>query len=234
MYGFHNNSHNILKKFIYDSLRLFLLYKGATLAIIAAAVVVASAAAYFLILNLFSPTQVNEPSSNPTQVNQPPVSVDMASQEYHKFIGMNEQDRMQSAAQMTPNEQSTIMREASRVTTGIKEFMPGTANQAVAIISSGSFNGVDGHLAEGIAKILSVNGTGYLRLEQFKVTNGPDLHVYLTPNGGNIQNAKDLGILKGSEGDQNYFLGNVGNSRYDTAVIFSQPFRVLFASATLR
>ncbi len=228
MYGSHNNSHNILKKFIYDFFRLFLLYKGATLAIIAAAVVVASAAAYFLILNLFSPTQVNEPSSNPTQVNQPPVSVDMASQEYHKFIGMNEQDRMQSAAQMTPNEQSTIMREASRVTTGIKEFMPGTANQAVAIISSGSFIG------EGIAKILSVNGTGYLRLEQFKVTNGPDLHVYLTPNGGNIQNAKDLGILKGSEGDQNYFLGNVGNSRYDTAVIFSQPFRVLFASATLR
>ena len=234
MYGSHNNSHNILKKFIYDFFRLFLLYKGATLAIIAAAVVVASAAAYFLILNLFSPTQVNEPSSNPTQVNQPPVSVDMASQEYHKFIGMNEQDRMQSAAQMTPNEQSTIMREASRVTTGIKEFMPETANQAVAIISSGSFIGVDGHLAEGIAKILSVNGTGYLRLEQFKVTNGPDLHVYLTPNGGNIQNAKDLGILKGSEGDQNYFLGNVGNSRYDTAVIFSQPFRVLFASATLR
>jgi hypothetical protein len=234
MYGFHNNSHNILKKFIYDSLRLFLLYKGATLAIIAAAVVVASAAAYFLILNLFSPTQVNEPSSNPTQVNQPPVSVDMASQEYHKFIGMNEQDRMHAAAQMTPNEQSTIMREASRVTTGIKESMPGTANQAVTVISSGSFIGADGHLAEGIAKLLSVNGTGYLRMEHFKVTNGPDLHVYLTPNGGNIQNAKDLGILKGSEGDQNYLLGNVGNSRYDTAVIFSQPFRVLFANATLR
>ena len=133
-----------------------MLYKGATLAIIAAAVFVASVAAYFLILNLFSPTQVN----------QPPVSVDMASQEYHKFIGMNVQDRMHAAAQMTPNEQSTIMREAARVTTGIKEFMPGTANQAVAVIRSGSFIDVDGHLAEGIAKILSVNGTGCLRLEQ--------------------------------------------------------------------
>ena len=158
----------------------------------------------------------------------------MASQEYHKFIAMNEQDRMHAAAQMTPNEQSLIMREAARVTTGINEFMPGTANQAVAVIKSGSFIGVGGHLAEGIAKILSLNGTGYLRMEQFKVTNGPDLHVYLTTNGGNIQNAKDLGILKGSEGDQNYFLGKVGNTRYDMAVIFSQPFRVLFASATLR
>jgi hypothetical protein len=211
-----------------------LLYKGASVAIIASAVVVASAAAYFLILNLVSPTQVNQPSSSPTQVNQPPVSVDMASQEYHKFIAMNEQDRMHAAAQMTPNEQSLIMREAARVTTGINEFMPGTANQAVAVIKSGSFIGVGGHLAEGIAKILSVNGIGCLRMEQFKVTNGPDLHVYLTTNGGNIQNAKDLGILKGSEGDQNYFLGKVGNTRYDVAVIFSQPFRVLFASATLR
>ena len=55
-----------------------MLYKGATLAIIAAAVFVASVAAYFLILNLFSPTQVNDLSSGPTQVNQPPVSVDMA------------------------------------------------------------------------------------------------------------------------------------------------------------
>jgi electron transfer DM13 len=211
-----------------------LLYKGASVAIIASAVVVASAAAYFLILNLVSPTQVNQPSSSPTQVNQPPVSVDMASQEYHKFIAMNEQDRMHAAAQMTPNEQSLIMREAARVTTGINEFMPGTANQAVAVIKSGSFIGVGGHLAEGIAKILSLNGTGYLRMEQFKVTNGPDLHVYLTTNGGNIQNANDLGILKGSEGDQNYFLGKVGNTSYDMAVIFSQPFRVLFASATLR
>lgn len=211
-----------------------MLYKGASVAIIASAVVVASAAAYFLILNLVSPTQVNQPSSSPTQVNQPPVSVDMASQEYHKFIAMNEQDRMHAAAQMTPNEQSLIMREAARVTTGINEFMPGTANQAVAVIKSGSFIGVGGHLAEGIAKILSLNGTGYLRMEQFKVTNGPDLHVYLTTNGGNIQNAKDLGILKGSEGDQNYFLGKVGNTSYDMAVIFSQPFRVLFASATLR
>ena len=79
-----------------------MLYKGASVAIIASAVVVASAAAYFLILNLVSPTQVNQPSSSPTQVNQPPVSVDMASQEYHKFIAMNEQDRMHASSTDDP------------------------------------------------------------------------------------------------------------------------------------
>ena len=208
--------------------------KVVTLGIIAAAVVVAAAATYFLILNLIVPQQVNESPATTTQVNEPAVSVDMASQVYHKYIGMSEQDRMRVAAQMTPQDESMIMTEAARVTTGIKESVPGMKNQSVSTIRSGSFAGVDGHLAEGIAKILSVNGTEYLRFEHFKVTNGPDLHIYLASSAGNIQNRRDIGILKGSEGDQNYSLGSVGNTKYDTTIIFSQPFRVVFATATLR
>jgi hypothetical protein len=102
----------------------------------------------------------------------------MASQVYHKYIGMSEQVRMRVAAQMTPQDESMIMTEAARVTTGIKESVPGM-KESVSTIRSGSFAGVDGHLAEGIAKILSVNGIQYLRFEHFKVTNGPDLHIYL-------------------------------------------------------
>ncbi len=152
--------------------------KGVTLGIIAAAVVVAAAATYFLILNLIVPQQVNESPATTTQVNGPAVSVDMASQVYHKYIGMSEQVRMRVAAQMTPQDESMIMTEAARVTTGIKESVPGM-KESVSTIRSGSFAGVDGHLAEGIAKILSVNGIQYLRFEHFKVTNGPDLHIYL-------------------------------------------------------
>jgi hypothetical protein len=207
--------------------------KGVTLGIIATAVVVAAAATYFLILNLIVPQQVNESPATTTQVNESAVSVDMASQVYHKYIGMSEQDRMRVAAQMTPQDERMILTEAARVTTGIKESVPGMKNQSVSTIRSGSFAGVDGHLAEGIAKILSVNGTEYLRFEHFKVTNGPDLHIYLASSAGNIQN-RDLGLLKGSEGDQNYSLGSVANTKYDTTIIFSQPFRVVFATATLR
>ena len=207
--------------------------KGVTLGIIAAAVVVAAAATYFLILNLIVPQQVNESPATTTQVNGPAVSVDMASQVYHKYIGMSEQVRMRVAAQMTPQDESMIMTEAARVTTGIKESVPGM-KESVSTIRSGSFAGVDGHLAEGIAKIVSVNGTQYLRFEHFKVTNGPDLHIYLVSSAGNVQNRIDLGILKGSEGDQNYSLGSVGNTKYDTTIIFSQPFRIVFATATLR
>ena len=42
----------------------------------------------------------------------------------------------------------------------------------------------------------------------------------------------DLGSLKGNIGAQNYFLGDVAN-RYDTVVIASKPFGIIFASSSL-
>jgi hypothetical protein len=120
-------------------------------------------------------------------------------------------------------------------TTGINEVVPGLRNQPVTSLTSGSFVGTDEHLAEGIARILTDNAAEYLRFEQFMVTNGPDLHVYLTSiRAGIIQNGTDLGLLKGSEGDQNYFLGRAGSTKLDTVMILSPAFRVVFATATLR
>ena len=43
-----------------------------------------------------------------------------------------------------------------------------------------------------LAKILSVNNNQFLRFENFNITNGPDLHVYLT-NGIDIKSGMDLG-----------------------------------------
>jgi hypothetical protein len=45
-------------------------------------------------------------------------------------------------------------------------------------------------------------------------------------------NSKDLGLLKGNIGPQNYFLGNTAN-QYDTVVIASKPFKMEYAKATL-
>ena len=53
------------------------------------------------------------------------------------------------------------------------------------VLRTGSFIGVgDGiHTAEGIAKIIQLqDGTNILRLENLRVTNGPDLYVYLSPD----------------------------------------------------
>ena len=61
---------------------------------------------------------------------------------------------------------------------GVDEAIP----MAAAALPQGEFVEVgDGiHDAEGMVKIIQIeNGTEYLRLENFKSTNGPDLYVYL-------------------------------------------------------
>ena len=130
------------------------------------------------------------------------------------------------------------MMGAAQVTRTVDENIAGMSKQemekaSVEMLRTGSFVGVGGHTAEGVAKIVSVDGNNeYLRFEEFMVINGPDLHVYLT-TGGDVQNGEHLRKLKGSKGDQNYSLVGIDTAKYDTVVIFCQPFRVVFATATL-
>jgi len=56
--------------------------------------------------------------------------------------------------------------------------------------------------------------------------------VYHFTSNGDLVNSKDLGLLKGNIGPQNYFLGSIAN-QYDTLVIASKPFKMVYAKATL-
>lgn len=89
------------------------------------------------------------------------------------------------------------------------------------------------HPASGTARIVSDGDTRYLRYENFKTLNGPDLHVYL---------AKDLfakefislGRLKATEGNVNYEIpADVDPSDYPYALVWCKAFSVLFNSAKL-
>ncbi|OGN04524.1 MAG: hypothetical protein A3B99_00955 [Candidatus Yanofskybacteria bacterium RIFCSPHIGHO2_02_FULL_44_12b] len=104
----------------------------------------------------------------------------------------------------------------------------------------GSFVEVDlVHKGSGTAKIIEADGKRILRLENFEVTNGPDLYVYLSESRtpGNDLKSIDkyiiLGPLKGNKGDQNYEIPSpfVG---YDTAIIWCQKFGVLFSYALMQ
>ena len=59
-----------------------------------------------------------------------------------------------------------------------------TAEATVLLLKSGSFRDADSfHKGSGTATIFrGPDGTLVLRLEDFDVTNGPDLHVYLSPH----------------------------------------------------
>lgn len=102
--------------------------------------------------------------------------------------------------------------------------------------SLGKFKGVgDGiHDAQGDALVLTLkDGTRYLRLENFKATNGPDLYVYLSTD-DKASDFVSLGRLKANMGNQNYQIpSDVDLSKYDKVLIWCKAFSVLFGSAEL-
>ena len=108
-------------------------------------------------------------------------------------------------------------------------------------VSQGQFAGADAfHQGSGSAAIYQQGDQRVLRLEEFSVTNGPDLHVILTkhpsPTGRDDvgEDYIDLGPLKGNMGNQNYEIpAGVDLSEYQSVVIYCVPFHVVFATATL-
>ncbi|MGB7676161.1 MAG: DM13 domain-containing protein [Nitrososphaeraceae archaeon] len=151
---------------------------------------------------------------------------------------MSDAERMHAAANMTSDKMDMIMTGAAQMTQEVNETIaamsPAELEKAtILLLRSGTFSSPQNeNRAQGLAKILSVNDNQFLRFENFKITNGPDLHVYFT-NGIDIKSGMDLGSLKGNIGAQNYFLGDVAN-KYDTVVIASKPFGTIFASSFLK
>jgi hypothetical protein len=100
---------------------------------------------------------------------------------------------------------------------------------------AGKFVGVDDgiHNAEGMVRVIQVDGGEVLRLEDLKVTNGPDLYVYLATD-KKASDFVDLGRLKANNGNQNYEIpAGTDLSKYNTVLVWCKQFSVLFGSAEL-
>ena len=129
------------------------------------------------------------------------------------------------------------MKEASEnptsISEDISEMMGDNDTNEIQVLKTGEFKGADFfHNAKGQSKIVKTGDQTFLRFENFEVTNGPDLRVYLTSD-GDIKNGIQLEKLKGSTGDQNYLLDNVDIGIYDTVIIYCQPFGVYFGQAEM-
>lgn len=146
-------------------------------------------------------------------------------------------------------EVEAVMAEAAQRMEEVAEAMPamtGGANAADAprVRLAGEFRDADAfHRGSGTATVYELGGDGerILRLEDFRVTNGPDLRVLLAnaadPEGhSELADAgyTELGELKGNVGSQNYEIpAGVDLSRARSVVIYCNPFRVVFSVATL-
>jgi hypothetical protein len=111
------------------------------------------------------------------------------------------------------------------------------------VLRSGEIEGADSfHQGRGTATIYQLDdGSRVLRLEGLDVTNGPDLHVYLSPVSAPKTSDEvaapgylDLGELKGNRGDQNYEIpADYELPEELSVVIYCVPFHVIFSTATL-
>lgn len=156
---------------------------------------------------------------------------------FKQFNNMSEEQRNSTMKTMSDTDKSMIMMGAVQINNEVNETIqamvpPNTDMSSVFELRSGNFTN-SGNISKvsGISRILSVNDIEFLRFEHFNITNGPELHVYFT-NKGDLVDSKDLGMLKGNIGPQNYFLGDVAD-QYDTVVIASMPFQMIYAKAML-
>ena len=184
----------------------------------------------YTISPLFINTEINEPL--------PSLANEKSSMDFAKFMTMTENEKLDAAKNMTVEEKDMIMRTAAEQnTTTIHEPMAINIDQSTPKTGLiGNFIGVgDGiHNAEGQAKILTLStGSPILRLEDFKSTNGPDVHLYLSSN-KKANDFIDLGRLKANIGNQNYQIPlETDLNKYKYVLIWCQPFSVLFGSAQL-
>lgn len=128
----------------------------------------------------------------------------------------------------------------------MKDAMAKTLPEAPAQpvkLKTGRFRDQDRfHKGSGGATIYRLaDGSQLLRLEDFNVTNGPDLRVILTraqdpEQAGEVTGPGHLELskLKGNMGNQNYPVPDDADvSSFNSVVIFCKPFKVIFSVAPL-
>ena len=121
-----------------------------------------------------------------------------------------------------------------------EETQPQPAEPQIIVEASGSF--IDrSHPTEGSALVLG-DGSGqrFLRFEDFRTDNGPDLNVYLSSAPTDASAGQfdddfvDLGDLKGNVGSQNYEIpAGLDLDHYSTVAIWCVRFSVVFGVAEL-
>ena len=153
-------------------------------------------------------------------------------------------------ADMTMAEAEEVMVEAASKFNNYEERVPSDMampdnpmqmDASAPVVKSGDFRDGDSfHKGSGTATIYRApDGKHLLRLEDFRVTNGPDLRVLLVPASDpqgrdDVQGYLEIGKLKGNLGNQNYFLPDGEDATdYHSVVIFCYPFKVVFSVATL-
>lgn len=167
-----------------------------------------------------------------------PLFIDEVVEEAFEFPTPAEVQAMSPAERQASMDKSMEM-AAQMPDKSMTEAMPESTPQ---VLATGMFRDADAvHRGAGDATLYGLpGGEQLIRFENFRVTNGPKLVVYLARH-PDPQNADDvlegfvnLGDLKGNVGSQNYALpAGTDASEYGSVVIWCELFDVLFSPAPL-
>jgi hypothetical protein len=87
------------------------------------------------------------------------------------------------------------------------------------------------HEVEGNVQLIKAGDEHYIRFEDLKTINGPDLKIYLASD-TTADDFIDLGSIKATEGNVNYTVPEGTDfEKYDTVLIWCKAFSVLFSYA---
>lgn len=93
--------------------------------------------------------------------------------------------------------------------------------------------GTTGHPASGTVRVVKSEDAAYVRYENFKTINGPDIYVYLAKDLG-AEEFVSLGKVKATEGNVNYEIpAGTDLTQYHYVLTWCKQFGVLFNSADL-
>lgn len=111
-----------------------------------------------------------------------------------------------------------------------------TPTESSKVLKQGTFTDGDAvHKGSGTVQVVETSDGPVLQFgENFSVTNGPDLFVYISkqPAGEGLGDFASLGELKKTSGEQTYTLPS-NYSEYKSVVIWCRAFSVEFAIASL-
>ena len=152
------------------------------------------------------------------------------------------EESVQEGAEGVTEEGVEVSKNANIVVDGAntnqEDPVPVTATPTVEL--TGSF--ADGaHAAKGTARIEEKNGQKLLIFaDDFKIEDGPDLHVYLAGSQNpqssadlHAQGDVDLGVLKNVTGAQEYVIPADLDFDPASVVVYCVPFKVVFGFANL-
>ena len=154
---------------------------------------------------------------------------------YEKFITSSEDEKYSLLAIMSSDTRRMILDEArdraSFISEGKDEIISYTGPDT-KMITFTQVSGIKGYDAQGTASVFVGNDAKFLRLEDFGVAGGIDQHVYLTKD-GTPGTGIDVGLLKATQGDQNYDITSIDPNEYHVLIIYSNLFDAYYAHAEL-